>query len=312
MLIPIVFASDENYAPYMATAMQSVMENANKEQRYKFIILHKNLQEETIEKLKQQVCAYPYFSIEFANASEEFENFSLKKGSIGAWTTEAYLRLAVPWQFKEYDKIVYMDCDVVCNTDISYIYDIDIGDNLIAGARDIALISIHNNRKYKGLFKSELMEKMDKPENYINSGLLIMNTKEFRRKYTLSYLLDLMQSEDYKFPDQDLLNGIAKDSVFILPQELNFLNTDWDISHAPKNLIEEYCKARENPEIIHYTTSKPWKLELNPPFFHLFWKYSTRTPFIDTIISNMTETKILGISAKDLFAKILKRKLGKK
>ena len=312
MLIPIVLASDENYAPYMATAMQSVMENADKEHKYVFIILYKNLNKETLEKLKQQICAYPYFSIELVNISKELEKFTLKLANIGSWTIETYFRLIAPWLFKEYDKIIYMDCDIICNSDISCVYNIDIGNNLMAGAQDIPQISIYSNPKYKGNFKSSVIEKMDKPENYINAGFLVMNAKEFRSKYTLDSLLNLAQNTKYKFNDQDLLNSIAKDSVFILPQEFNFLNTNWDISHAPKKLIEEYCKARETPKIIHYTTTKPWKQELNPLFFHLFWKYSTRTPFIDDIINNMMKNKTIGISAKDLFIKIVKRKLVKK
>ena len=312
MLVPIVLASDENYAPYMATAMQSVMENACKEQKYIFIILHKTLKEETLEKLRQQVSAYPYFSIEFINVSKEFEKFSLSIGNIGSWTVETYFRLITPWSLEKFDKIIYMDCDIVCNSDISYIYNIDIGNNLIAGVPDIPQISIFNNRNYRGDFKSSIIEKLDKPVNYINAGFIIMNLKEFRNKFALDYLINLAQNARYKFHDQDLLNSIAKDSIFILPQEFNFLNTNWDISHAPKNLIDEYKKAKENPKIIHYTTTKPWKLELNPPLFQLFWKYSTRTPFIDSIISYMTEQKLIGQSAKNLFIKIIKRKLMRK
>jgi len=309
MLIPIVLASDENYIPYMSAAMQSAMENANEEQKYIFFILHKSLSVETMEKLKQQIAAYPCFAIEFINVLKEFEKYLINTGNSGSWTVETYFRLITPWILKEFDKIIYMDCDIICNSDISYIYNIDIGDNLIAGVRDIPQISILNNRKYKGEFKSSVIEKMSKPENYINAGFIVMNIKEFRNKFTSDYLLNLAQNEDYKLVDQDLLNFIAKDSIFIFSQEFNFLNTNWDISCAPKNLIDEYNKAKENPKIIHYTTTKPWKIELNPPFFHLFWKYSTRTPFIDSIIKDMTNNELIGQRAKDIFIKVLKRKL---
>jgi len=309
MLVPIVLTSDENYAPYMATAMQSVMENADKEQKYIFIILHKTLKEATLEKLRQQISAYSYFSIKFINVSNEFEKYTLNMGDVSSCTVETYFRLISPWLLMEFDKIIYMDCDVVCNSDISYIYNIDIGNNLIAGAPDIPLLSIFYNRNYKGHFRSSIIGKLDRPENYINAGFIIMNSKEFRNKFTSDYLLNFAQNAEYNFHDQDLLNFIAKDSIFILPQEFNFLNTNWDISNAPKNLIDEYYKAKENPKIIHYTTTKPWKQELNPPYFYLFWKYSTRTPFIDSIISNMEEKKLIGQSAKNLFIKILKRKL---
>jgi lipopolysaccharide biosynthesis glycosyltransferase len=312
MSIPIILASDENYVPYMATTMQSVMENANKEQKYVFIILYKNLGEEILEKLKNQVASYIHFSIKFINVSKEFENFSMNMGNLGSWTVETYFRLIAPWLLKEFDKIIYMDCDIVCNSDISYVYNIEIGSNLIAGVPDIPQISIFNNPKYKGDFKSSIIEKLDNPNNYINAGFIIMNLKEFRNKFTLDYLLNLAQNAGYKFHDQDLLNFIGKNSIFILPPEFNFLNTDWDISHAPKKLIEEYCKAKENPKIIHYTTSKPWKQELNPLYFHIFWKYSTRTPFIDSIVKNMVENKLIGQKPKrvrEIFMTALKRKL---
>jgi lipopolysaccharide biosynthesis glycosyltransferase len=309
MLIPIVLASDENYAPYMATAMQSVMENANKERKYAFFILYKNLNEEILEKLKNQVAVYPYFSIEFINVSKEFEKYSMNMGNVGEWTIETYFRLISPWLLNEFDKIIYMDCDIVCESDISYVYNMDIGNNLIAGVPDVPQISIFNDRNYKGDFKSDVIGKLNKPERYINAGFIIINLKEFRSKFTLNYLLDLAQNAEYKFHDQDLLNLAAKDSIFFLPQEFNFLNTNWDISHAPKELIEEYYRAKENPKIIHYTTTKPWTLELNPLYFHLFWKYSTRTPFIDSIIKNMMENELIDQKAKNFFIKVLKRKL---
>jgi len=309
MSIPIILASDEYYVPYMATAMQSVMENASKEQKYIFIILHKALKEDSLEKLKQQVSTYSNFSIEFINVSKEFEKYTLNMGNMGTWTIETYFRLITPWFLTELNKIIYMDCDIICNSDISCIYKIDIGNNLIAGVPDTPQISIFNNSKHKGDFKSSIIEKLDKPENYINAGFIIMNLKEFRNRFTSDYLLNLAQNSEYKFHDQDLLNVIANDSIFILPQEFNFLNTNWDISHAPKKLIEEYCKAKENPKIIHYTTTKPWKQELNPPFFHLFWKYSARTPFIDLIIKDMQKNELIGQKARNFFMKILKRKL---
>jgi lipopolysaccharide biosynthesis glycosyltransferase len=287
--------------------MQSAMENASAKRDYIFIILHKGLDEEIFEKLKNQVAAYPYFSVEFINVSKEFDKISLNMGT-EAWTVETYFRLIAPWLLVKFDKIIYMDCDIICNSDVAAIYDMDIENNLMAGVPDIPQISIFNNRHYRGNFKSDVIGELNRPENYVNAGFLIMNLKEFRNRFTSDYLLNLAQNARYKFHDQDLLNFVAKNSIFILPQEFNFLNTNWDISHAPKELIEEYCKARENPKIIHYVTTKPWKLELNPLYFHLFWKYSTRTPFIDSIIKSMMENKLIAQSAKVFFMKILKRK----
>ena len=51
--IPIFFAIDDGYTPFLAVAIQSLIDNANKENKYLIKILHTNVQKEHMEQIKK-------------------------------------------------------------------------------------------------------------------------------------------------------------------------------------------------------------------------------------------------------------------
>ena len=69
-IIPIFFSVDEGYAPYLDCAIRSMVENASKDKEYKIHVLHQDLTDESIEKIKTGV--RPPFSIEFTKLADEF------------------------------------------------------------------------------------------------------------------------------------------------------------------------------------------------------------------------------------------------
>ena len=52
------------------------------------------------------------------------------------WSVGTLYRLFIPEILKNLDKIIYLDCDIVVNADIAELWNVDIGDNALAGARD--------------------------------------------------------------------------------------------------------------------------------------------------------------------------------
>ena len=49
--VPIFFASDENYVPYLDVAIISIIKNASKNNNYEIIILNSDISEESQNKL---------------------------------------------------------------------------------------------------------------------------------------------------------------------------------------------------------------------------------------------------------------------
>ena len=52
-IIPICFAIDDAYTPFLAVALQSLIDNASKEYNYCIKVLHTNVKEEHMKQIKK-------------------------------------------------------------------------------------------------------------------------------------------------------------------------------------------------------------------------------------------------------------------
>jgi lipopolysaccharide biosynthesis glycosyltransferase len=297
-VIPIVFASDNNYVPYMSTTMQSIMENADRDRQYIFCILHRNISEHNIGLLKKQLTLFPHFSIQIIDVTEITSNYNFFISR--NITVETYFRLLIPELLCDYQKVIYLDCDMICCANIAELHDIDIGNHLLAATRDCA-VAWYFSKKDKKLFKDwhDVMLHLANPEEYFNAGVMVINTEVFRKTITTKEIFELAASMKWSFHDQDILNYLFQGKILFLACHWNFMYEKY-APYLPEHLKEEYDKARENPHIIHY---KPWNCDNYVEHFELFWKYATRTPFIANIIENMKAKEF--ISNKSFKERIL-------
>ena len=135
-VFPIVFATDDNYAPYAGVAIRSIISNADPRNTYRIFILYSSLSEEHIEALEglstENVtvrCRYIVPSMSGVRSPlPELRYISM----------ETYYRILIPEieEFKAYPYVLYLDCDLIVNTDITGIVPQSMGDNLIVGVRD--------------------------------------------------------------------------------------------------------------------------------------------------------------------------------
>ena len=51
--IPICFATDDNYVPFLAIAITSLLDNASKDNFYQIFVLITKLKDENIERIKR-------------------------------------------------------------------------------------------------------------------------------------------------------------------------------------------------------------------------------------------------------------------
>ena len=285
-IIPIVFSSNNYYVPYMSANMQSIMENAKNDKKYCFFVLHKDLSDEYMNLLKKQIAIYYNFSIYFLNVSEYFDgvNFFTSRHI----TVEAYFRLLIPYIFLEYHKVLYLDGDMICLTDISALLDTDLGDNFLAAVwdTDVSRYYCPDDVEY---IKSwhEVLPNLKEPNTYFNSGLIIFNTFIFRNFISMEDLFKLVTSREWNLHDQDILNFLTDGKKLILPCNWNYMHLP-KAKYLPENLLYEYNEAKKSPKILHFV-DKPLDRENYIPFFEYFWKYATRTPFIDVIVKRMND-----------------------
>ena len=133
-IIPIFFAIDDSYTPFLAVALQSLIDNASKEYNYLIKILHTNVQEENQKQIKK--FESENVNIEYVDLSYYIEKVKDKLYTRDYYTNTTYFRLFLPELYPQYDKVLYLDSDIIVVGDISELYNTEMGTNLVAAAPD--------------------------------------------------------------------------------------------------------------------------------------------------------------------------------
>jgi lipopolysaccharide biosynthesis glycosyltransferase len=195
---------------------------------------------------------------------------------------------------------MYLDSDTVCCTDIAELYKTDIKNHLIAGVRDIPVIGLGMQAKHSMQAKHKLshsaLDVVGNINDYINTGVLLFNTGTFRKSISESKLLDMAMHGEYTYPDQDIINIVCKEKKVILSNMWNCMSCCGVISSVlsfvPDNIKQDYENTETFPNIIHFI-KKPWKEPFVLPYSDHFWKYATKTAYIDKIMKKMSDSDIL-------------------
>lgn len=286
--IPVVFTSSAFYAPYMGVALQSLIDFSSIDYNYDILILNKEISEEDKDKCFSLIYGRNNFSIRFieVNQTLDMHDFNFREG----YSSESFYRVVMVALLTEYDKVVYLDSDLIVRTNIADLYiKEDLGNDLVAAAIDIdglaSCFSDHDGRK--GYMISYLGIK--DLHNYLQSGVMIFQLSEWRRTFTLDQIINQACASEIMFGDQDVLNKLCNGRI-------HFIDMSWNtiIDHrrkqmkellvlAPMDLLDDYFQARKKPKIIHYGGTKPWNVP-DCDMSWYFWEIARKTPFYEDII----------------------------
>ncbi len=265
--VPVFFTADEGYAPFLATAIASLIENASPLREYSITVLHEGITPESMSRILS--LATENVEISFVPMKTGLEAITDKMSNrlrCDYFTLTIYFRLFIPELFPELDKCIYLDSDIVVCSDVAELYDIPLGDSLFGACADKSVSDVPELAAYM-----ENAIGVDRYK-YINSGILLMNAEALREVGFRDHFLSLLT--EYGFdciaPDQDYINAIAKNRI--LP-----LDSAWDTMPNPER------PEAEDAKIIHYNLfSKPWcydGIQYSDPF----WHYAERSGFINEI-----------------------------
>lgn len=289
--IPIAFAANHRFVPYFAACFQSLIDHCSNDYYYDVILLHTDVIQEDQVLLLNMAASRPNVSLRFCDVEPLIRSYKLRAN--GHISVETYFRFLIQEILPEYDKVLYLDCDLIINADVAELYYTDVEGYLLAAARDPEFLGHLNgaDTKIQHYIVSEL--RMRKPENYFQAGVILFNEKEMRKEHTLEQWLTLA-SKPFLYNDQDVLNIYCEGRVRFLDMSWNLL-TDCDhtrishvISHAPEEIQKAYFAARNDPKIIHYAGyRKPWQ-KPTEDMADYFWSAMRCTPFYETALYNMS------------------------
>lgn len=291
--IPIFFAVDDGYCPFLAVAIQSLIDNASAENTYLIKILNTDISEEN----KRKIGKYERenVDIEFVDLNYYIQKVKDKLYTRDYYSKTTYFRLFLPNLYPQYDKVLYLDSDIVILDDIAKLYNTDMGDNLVAAAPDDVIQAMPVFQDYV-----EKVVGVADSRRYFNAGILLMNLHELRRfkfQEKFVYLLDKIKFAVAQ--DQDYLNRLCKGRV-------KLLDRTWDRMPIPDPKIKT-----EDVKLVHYNLAfKPWHFE-DILYKEFFWMYAQETEYfedIQRIKENFTEEdRIRGEESHKKLMKLAKK-----
>ena len=138
---------------------------------------------------------------EVLDVTERYEQLlGGSKNEKSKYTPYSYLRLLLPeLGFK--GKMIYLDSDIMCCSDLAQLWDIDISDYEFAAVRD------HMGQFWIG-------------KDYVNSGMLFLNFDEIAKTGLFVRGRETVKNKKLFFPDQTVLNKYGK-RILRLPRKFN-------------------------------------------------------------------------------------------
>lgn len=286
--IPVVFASDCNYIPYLSVAIRSLIDHANAERKYDIIILadEKAVKEEA--KL-QSICeGRDNISIRCIDMAP-FRETCAAYGIRTHVSVAAYYRLYISSICAGFNKILYMDCDVLCAADVAELYDMDMGDCLVTAAHDKPIQDVNSEwldgaRAYIGSIG------MKDAKQCFNSGVLVMNLQLMRKENLEAKFLEVAARNKKYWHDQSVLNICCQGRVLWVPEKWNFTIHMYGEDELSLPSVEERSRLIHEKSycIIHYAAGqKPWK-RFHSPLMSEWWEAAFKTPYKDEIVRRIT------------------------
>lgn len=295
--VPIVITPHKGFIPCMGVLLQSIMENSNDKNFYDIIVIHSEIPADVQEKYEKMFQTKNNFSIRFYNVSDYIlrYNFFKKQVSRKSLYITTFYRLLIPELLCNYIKVIYLDADIVVNVDVASMMDFDISNVMLGAVRDVG-----GNGDYyaaDGIVKEyrDKVLKLKNPDNYFNAGVLIVNIKAFNEKFSAEQWWKLIESNNWRSKDQDILNMVCSENTLLLPCTWNYVTTYGE--NSAKYMLpedrEERKEVEAKPNIIHYVGNiRPWNY-CTTPYFDVFWKYAKKCPFYEEIFNQIGEARLI-------------------
>lgn len=291
--ITIVSSSNEAFIPHLATLFLSLLESKSTDTRLNFYVIDdsislnsKLLLNRTVSQYKARVSYLTVDETEFENV---VESERIPK--------TAYYRISIPNLLKTADRAIYLDCDMLALENIQYLWEIDLGTNLLAAVEDAGF---HNRLNTMGVSCQS--------DKYFNSGMMVMDLKKWREEKITEQAFQFIKTypQLLRFHDQDTLNAILHDRWLELHPSWNaqtYLMLE-EKEHPTAIGRLKWQEARVNPAIVHFCGSqKPWHKNSVHPFRKDYLRLRNKTTFPLTrvkLISKKEDTHLKKVSKTDL------------
>ncbi len=230
------------------------------------------------------------FHVRFVDMDEYIQQVGMKDFFISRHISMAtYFRYFIPEIFHEYDRVLYMDGDVIAADDIAPVFSFDLDGCLLGVVHDADCFCFDEQRRQ---YQAEALH-IDWQE-YFCAGILLYNIPECRAFELQKKCFDTQaRLVNPPLHDQDVLNSVTFGRNRVLPTRWHLMwwILAYDKTEAFRRSMPERCQdylnAAQNAALVHYGGGrKPWhRPEL--PFADLWWQTARKSPFYERFLSEL-------------------------
>ena len=239
--IPVAFCFDGRGCKMAAVTIKSLLNSSVNRCDYDIYCVIGEDVDKSLQKIVADIVKGSGSTIHFVYGNHDFDESNRRKWPVAMW-----YRLMLPELLPNVPRIIYADLDIIFCRDLIDVYELDLGDNIIAAVPT-------------------------RTDHYFNSGFLLMDLDKIRKEKIYPKWIKESVEHDYKNPDQDVLNHTLVGRVLFLPLKYNF-----QLSHGSR-IFKIYSETeiddlKHNLVTLHYSDYiKPWGERGKRPVFSAIW-----------------------------------------
>ncbi len=186
-----------------------------------------------------------------------------------------YARFFIPEYLADVSRCIYLDTDLIVCSDLNSLQALDLQGKSSACVIDGGIDTPQQQQRLRDKLK------LQNPQMYFNSGVIVMDLDAWRRREIQSQALTIAQD------NYDLLDQMDQDALNIV------LEDDWLILDPKWNTSKGKADAAFSDGIIHFLGKvKPWHADYAANFQDRWFALLDRTAF-----SGQRPVKLLGVGA---------------
>ncbi len=261
--VAVVFSSSDYYSLLLGIVICSIFENKKGDYPIHIFIIDNGISIQNKTRLQTLESRYG-FTLTYVTLDKElFSGISFNNFPIEVYQRLGIARILPP----SYDRVVYLDCDMIVRKDLKELLLIDLGGKTVGAVADC-----YQEQRLKHLKRlCASIPSLPTPAKpmYFNSGMLVIDLNRWKDHGIEEKVLRFLRENPDKISaaDQDALNII-------------FLNDQKELSQKYNFLVAATDTTEQDPVIIHFAGgSKPWYFFSALPYQSEYVYYANKTPW---------------------------------
>lgn len=274
--IAMVLAADERFGMPLGVTLHSALTNLRVGVHAEVFVLDGGLSSDTRDRLCRVVARHDA-TLQFI--SPDLDRYRTPRlGTQERFSPINFARIHLDaYLLSRLDRVLYLDCDLVVERDLSTLWEVEFGDTLLLAVQDQAIPRVSSSLGIQRWCALGLSPEMP----FFNSGMMVINLPRYRResigRQVFNYLLQYREQLNL-FGNQEGFNAVLAGRWTPLDGRWNVVHAAYDPAWRRRTAEREGYRIPHEvltraPYIIHFTDdTNPWDPRSQHPARNRFYR----------------------------------------